>query len=210
MGISRMEVELSLGRIVKAIILRKLHQIWRSQEVFGVFRVIIAQPALVARHIIGIARYACGKPAMATCILQIPHFLVVYEANAESFGRTIFGDERAQTLHTLTGGVYVRQHNVVGTVLCQSVGHVRVIFQGLVAAEDGFSRAHAHACRVKSGTAPLARKLEVGQPRIAQSLFGKVAPEGAVLGHKLLRTVVGVAMKLIVNGHHGIEVARTA
>lgn len=208
--VSRVEVELALGGIPQSVVPGKFHQVGRGQVVLLVVGVVFTQAALVAGYEVLVAWYAGGKPAVTAGVLQVPHFLVVDEADAEAFGRAVLLDKRTEALHALACRVDIRQDDVVGAVLSQSVGHVGVEFQRFVAAEDGLGRAHAHTLGIEAGTSPFAGELVVGQSGVAQGLFRQWTLKGTVFGAELSGPVFCGFVELVVDGHHSVEVARAA
>ena len=93
---------------------------------------------------------------MAARRLEVPYLLVVYESDAEAFGDAVLFDEHSQPFYPFACTADIGQGDVEDGILRHAVLYQRIIFQHLVTAEDAFRSAHAHACRVEAGTAPVA------------------------------------------------------
>ena len=158
-----MKVKLSILRIPQAVFLSERKQILIGKEIIRVVGIIVTETTLVTRYKILIIRDTAREPVVSASVLEIPSLLVVDEANAESFSRAILFYHGSKPFHAFTRCMDIWQHRVVGAVFSLSVSYVRVMFQCLRTAEDGFRGALSHSCRVETSAAPFMMILIVRQ-----------------------------------------------
>ena len=204
--ISLVEIKFAVGRIVQPVLLSKLYQVCRCQEILFVVGVILAVAALVSGHEILVLRHPARQPSVSSGILQIPCLLGINKTDAETFRRPVFLNQRSQSLHTLTCCMHIGQNDIVGTVLRQSVLHIRVCLKSFPTAEDSLCGTHSHSGCVISGAAPLSRICIVRQTGITEGFLRQRTTELTILRHELLRSVVGILVYLHVDSHQSVEI----
>ena len=102
--------------------------------------------------------------------------------------------------------MHIRQNDIVGTVLRQSVLHIRVSLKSLLAAEDSLRGAHSHSGSVVACATPLPWICIVRQTGITEGFLRQRTAELAVLRHELLRSVVGIPVYLHIDSHQSVEI----
>ena len=209
LGISLVEVELALGRVIQTVLLCELDEVLRCDIVLLVVGIVLAETALVTRHEVLVVRHTASQETVSAAVLEIPGLLAVDESDAEALGGTVFLDQSTETLHALACRVDIRQHDVVGAVLGESILDVWVKLQRFGTAEDRLRAALADAQRVEACASPLVMILVVGQSRVAQTFLRQRAAEATIVSDKLLGTVVGVGEDQPVLTAHGVEILGT-
>ena len=101
LGVSLVEVELALGRIIQTVLLCELDEILRRDIVLLVVGIVFAETALVTRHEILVVRHTASQKTVSTAVLEIPSLLIIDESDAKALSGTIFLDQGAESLHAL-------------------------------------------------------------------------------------------------------------
>ncbi len=175
--VARIERRGAFHRQVQMVVFDELAEVGGAHVVLlvaqSVIEVEFVDAELVRHRHIRFVRHTLGDPMMAADGFQPPDLVHVGERDAVHLVGAVFLKQRAQTLHALTSGFDVRQHEGEEILLADAAGRFRLValgrheFDERVGAEhalvrgEGFGGAHGHIGLVHAGFAPDAF-LEVG------------------------------------------------